>query len=107
MWFNPILLCCECGAPLPGCIKQIGLTPQHQFVICWSCPSCKKKHQTVKPLVDCLLECSRLKDELEGVQPSHDVKREGDVCLMHSLEVRSLEDDDPAQAAPEIFRRSA
>ena len=106
MWLNPIVLRGECGAPLLGCIKQVGLTPQHEVVMRWSCPACKRKHDTAIALADCWRACPELGAELQGGQPSSDAIPERGAGFLHSSGMK-LPEDDGAKREPEAPRRCA
>ena len=104
MWYNPIFLRCECDKPLRGCIKEVGLTPEHQLVIRWSCPACKRKHHTVKALADCWRESSELKDALPlSEYPVH----ERETRLLPNLAVGAPENNENTELPPIAPRRCA
>ena len=56
MQYRGLSFSCECGqAPLR--ITQVGLTADHQLLICWWCARCKKMVNATKPLADCWKDC--------------------------------------------------
>jgi len=85
MRFKPISLRCECGGCLPARITKVGFTAQQELVIRWWCPICKRRHDTVRSLRDCLHGLPATEDELEVCQ-ANDMCA-SDVRFLHSLGV--------------------
>ena len=88
MWFKPISLHCECGAPLPGRIRQLGFTPEHEWVVRWWCPGCKRNHQTIMPLWECWRDSSSGEEDSEVPEPITATMRDRDAKFLHALGVR-------------------
>src|ERR1035437_190698 len=49
-------LSCECGG-VPKQISAVGLSSEHELVIHWRCPRCRRSICSVKPLSDCWRDC--------------------------------------------------
>jgi hypothetical protein len=56
MEYRTLPLSCECGG-VPKNISAVGLSSEHELVIHWRCPRCRRNVCTVKPLSDCWREC--------------------------------------------------
>src|ERR1035437_6172615 len=51
MEYRTLPLSCECGG-VPKNISAVGLSSEHELVIHWRCPRCRRNVCTVKPLSD-------------------------------------------------------
>ena len=83
MTFRQLSLCCVCGRAASR-IKQVGLTADHQLVIRWWCPPCKRNVYLVKSLSDCWRDCPKPEDSPEASEP--------DRRFLHELGVRFPEE---------------
>ena len=57
--YERISLSCDCGWE-PSRLREVGLTADRQLVIYWRCSHCRRHVYIVKPLTDCLRDCSSL-----------------------------------------------
>ncbi len=99
MRFRPISLLCECGGRLPARIARVGLTPEHQLVIRWGCPACKRKHHTIRALTECWRDCTARApegEEVETVEVRAKGMRDPDAEFLHSLGVRFPNEEEEA-----------
>ena len=91
MKFKPVSLYCDCGGRLPGRIRQVGFTEQHQLVIRWWCPECKRTHDKVLTVSG----GGSPEPEKEIVETRCTGTLEPDARFLHSLGVRFPDDDEP------------
>src|ERR1035441_4945881 len=56
MEYRTLPLSCECGG-VPKQISAVGLSSEHELVIHWRCPRCRRSICSVKPLSDCWRDC--------------------------------------------------
>jgi hypothetical protein len=87
MKFRQLSLSCECGRA-PSRLKRVGFTPQHQLVVHWQCPACKKEVYFVKDLSACWRECPRPEDAPESAEAANELVREPDAQFLHSLGIK-------------------
>ena len=94
MKFRPFSLECECGLA-PAKIKQVGLSAEHQLVIHWWCPRCRKAIYVVKDLSDCWLE-SPSPDQADEVaeSPAGPERYRTDEAFLRSMGICLPSDDD-------------
>jgi hypothetical protein len=58
MKYRTVSLSCECGK-VPKSISAVGFSTDHELVIHWHCPRCKKPVYVTKPLADCWRDCPK------------------------------------------------
>lgn len=87
------LRCRECGDHVPARIRRIGLTPLHQLVIHFWCVGCKRDIYLVRDLADYWRDCPASNEELDAVEPVHQLMCEPDAAFLHSLGVAFPEDE--------------
>jgi hypothetical protein len=87
MRFQPLALNCECGLR-PLRVRQVGLTPQHQLVVLWWCPNCRRNISVVKDLADCWRDCPKPEDFQETAPVDAAGSPAEDTDFLHRLGVR-------------------
>jgi hypothetical protein len=93
MHYKALSLGCDCGGRLAPRIREIGLSPEHQLVIQWWCPSCRRTHYTVKALSDCWRDCPGPEEHVKTAGGGVLGTLEPDALFLHSLGVALPEDD--------------
>lgn len=56
MTYLTLALECECGRSASS-VQEVGFTNDHQLILRWRCPNCKKHAYVLKPLEECWKEC--------------------------------------------------
>jgi len=65
MRFRPISLVCECGCEAES-LHSVGLSPEYELVVHWTCGSCGKVSYLVKTLSECCKEVPEEADTSEA-----------------------------------------
>ena len=86
MEYRTLPLSCECGG-VPKNISAVGLSSEHELVIHWRCPRCRRSVCSVKPLSDCWRECfTPASANLPNAKPTVDTAY--DRRFLHRIGVR-------------------
>lgn len=93
MLFQSLLLRCECGKRTSR-IREVGLTTDHQLVLHWRCPSCKRYVYVVKSLSECWRECPAAGYLGESPEVQAEVFGETDEVFLQSIGIKCTGDGD-------------
>ena len=93
MHYRALRLICDCGSRFTPRIREVGLSPEHQLVVHWHCPSCRQTYYTVKALSDCWRECPTSEEHNQAGNAGALKVLEPDAAFLHSLGVAFPEDE--------------
>lgn len=91
MMFQSLLLRCECGRRTTR-IREVGLTTDHQLVLHWKCPACKRYVYVVKSLSDCWRECPDSGHAGESAECKGEIFRGTDEMFLQSVGIKISDD---------------
>ncbi len=86
MKFRPFSLECDCGCA-PSGLKSVGLTPEHELVIHWTCPACGESMYAVNALAECWRDCPPAEQVLEPVPADVEEIRRADMEFLQSMRI--------------------
>jgi hypothetical protein len=88
MNYQYLALRCHCGE-VPENLAEVGFTGDHQLVIHWWCPECKKVVYIAKSLVECWQECPASDEPLDvALQQWQNSQQIKDDEFLHSIGVK-------------------
>ena len=93
MTYLTLSLECQCGRPASS-IQEVGFTNDHQLIMRWRCPKCKKNAYVLKPLNDCWKDCPTDEEIHEGAESTPEMPHVTDQQFLHSLGIRFLDEAD-------------
>ncbi len=92
MKFRPLELACLCGH-VPAGVKAVGLSPEYELVVHWTCEACGKTVYALKSLADCCRECPENDDLAEmAVAGGRLTSEAADADFLRKLGIRLPED---------------
>ncbi len=92
MKYQTLALRCECGAPTTR-IREVGFTADHQLILHWLCPRCKRHVYAVKPLSACWRDCPTQQDFDEAPDADTTTSADTDVTFLRAVGIAWPERD--------------
>ncbi len=86
MKFRPFSLECDCGCA-PSELKSVGLIPEHELVIHWTCAACGAARYAVNTLAECWRNCPPIEEVLEPVPATAEEIQRADVEFLQSMRI--------------------